>query len=370
MAPHVVQLLPLLDYGGVETLRVSFARQLRSEAGTRDFDVSFMALGHGGIAARTLHDLGFRVETLDAWAHPLHPLTLWRLHHRLRGLKPQILHAAAIDANVQAAIAAHITGVALVTEEIGIPRTRPAWGRWASGAAHRSADAVIAASESIGRYLVAREAVPQDRIQVIYNCAEVEPVEPDARDAARHELDLVDHHIVIGSVGRLVPEKAYDVLMRSFGSLARSDQRLHLVIAGDGPESARLAQIAERIGVSSRTHLLGKRTDIARILRSFDVFVLPSRSEGLGIALIEAMLAGLPTVSAASDGIVEVIRHEDEGILVPPDDVEALSSAIASLLRDPAAARAMGQHGSAVAMSRFAPSRYTRDLMNLYGTLL
>lgn len=370
---RVVQLVPSLDMGGVETLRESFARQL---AGVSDFrelvEVRFCALAAGGMVARTLTALGFDVAVLGGNAHPLNLLTTARLARYLRRNPADILHSAVLEANVHGALARRLAGVPVaVSDEQGLGWRRPRWVRAMSAVAHRAATCVIACSESVKADLVRHEGVPASRVRVIYNGAEVFAADPGDRAAFRREIGCPADTPVVGCIGRLVEEKNYPVVLDAFARVAEKAPRAHLVIAGDGPERERLLGRVAALELTRCAHVVGwvPRAGVARALAAFDVFVLASSIEGFSVALVEAMLAGLPVVATAVAGNPEAVTDGETGILVPVGDPEALAAAILRYFDDPDRAREMAQRGRAAATHRFTAEHYARELVQLYVAL-
>lgn len=173
-----------------------------------------------------------------------------------------------------------------------------------------------------------------------------------ARDELRAELGLPDGARLIGSVGRLSAEKGHSMLLDALALLPRSDA--HLLLAGTGPEESALRRQALRLGVAGRTHFAGHRRDVPRLLGALDVFVHPSRWEGMSNAVLEAMAAGCPIVASAIPGNRELIEDGVHGWLVPPEDAQALGAALGAALADPAEARRRGD-----AAMRRAAARYS-----------
>jgi glycosyltransferase involved in cell wall biosynthesis len=153
---------------------------------------------------------------------------------------------------------------------------------------------------------------------------------PDMAGAAPARLDVPHGSPVLLGLGRLHRNKAFDVLIRALPRLPGAQ----LVIAGDGPERAALTGLARRERVEERVHFLGWRTDTAALLAACDLFICPSRHEPLGNVIIEAWSAGRPVVAASVQGPGELITHGQDGMLVPPEDSDALADAIATLLAD------------------------------------
>jgi glycosyltransferase involved in cell wall biosynthesis len=164
---------------------------------------------------------------------------------------------------------------------------------------------------------------------------------PDMANAAPASLDLPNGVRIVLAMGRLHPNKGFDVLVRALPALPG----VHAVIAGEGPERAALLALARREGVADRLHLLGWRADTAALLAAADVLVCPSRHEPLGNVVIEAWSARRPVVAAAADGPRELITHGSDGVLVPPEDAKTLAGAIGSVLDDPACTLALAEAG-------------------------
>jgi glycogen(starch) synthase len=189
----------------------------------------------------------------------------------------------------------------------------------------READAVTACSAFVMRDLEAVEKI-RSPSYVIPN-----GVEREEFAAAPGEEDLTPY--VLG-VGRFVPQKGFDVLVDAFASDLLTG--LNLVLAGDGFERPRLEARAAELGLGRRIRFLGfvERPRLARLLRGARVFAFPSRGEAFGIALLEAMAAGVPAVAAAAGGVPELARDGENALLVQPESAHALAQAIARLASD------------------------------------
>jgi glycogen(starch) synthase len=178
-------------------------------------------------------------------------------------------------------------------------------------------------------------------------------VAPEQFRLARGEPNGFGRYLL--AVGRLVEQKAFDVLLEAFAAVRPQLGGMRLLIGGDGPERARLERQAERLGLDGSVVFLGAvgRERVAELLTGAEAFALPSRKEAFGIALLEAMAAGTPAVAAAAGGIPEFVRDGDNALLVPVDDAGALASALVRLARDPDLRRRLAEGGrrSAAEMS-------------------
>ena len=241
--------------------------------------------------------------------------------------------------------------------------------RVALGLAARVSHAVVGVSSSAARDLRETLRLRPDAVQVIANG--VPPREGD-RTALRRELALADDELLLVAVGNLYPVKGHAVLLRALAALhaAQPDLRWRLAIAGRGGEEASLRELAATSGIEARVHLLGYRADVGDILAAADVYTMPSLSEGLPLALLEAMAAALPVVASATGGIPEAARAGEEALLVPPGDPAALSDALGRLVRDAELRRGLGAAAAKRAREEHGIDRMLDRYEGLYAALL
>jgi glycosyltransferase involved in cell wall biosynthesis len=171
---------------------------------------------------------------------------------------------------------------------------------------------------------------------------------------------------VIGSVGRLVPQKGYDVLLTAFAPLAAANSDLSLLLIGSGsPESLRAE--AKKLGLGARVVFAGERSDVAALLPGLTLYVQPSRFEGMPNALMEAMATGLPVLASAVDGSAELINDGINGWLVAPGDSTALTTALKRVLEDASGREQMGMQARQTAIERFSQSRMITAYEEILG---
>ena len=204
----------------------------------------------------------------------------------------------------------------------------------------RRAAAVVAVSAATRDALVGA-GVPADRVHLIENAVDVAAVAADAaagRDDLRAAWALAPSDLAVVALGRFSPEKGHPVLLEAFRAVADAVPTARLVLVGDGVLEADLRRAAAALP-AGRVVFAGWRTDPARCLGAADLFVLPSHREGLPLAVLEAMAAGIPVVATRVGGVPDALDGGACGRLVPPGDAPALASALVGLLRDPAARR-------------------------------
>jgi glycosyltransferase involved in cell wall biosynthesis len=187
---------------------------------------------------------------------------------------------------------------------------------------------------------------------------------------AKAQLGLDPNRKLIGAIGRLSPEKGFDVLIRAVGRLVRDGAAVDLQIIGDGDDQRRLESLIAALGLGDRVQLIGYRADTIPYYEAFDVFALSSYREGLPNVLLEAMALETPVVATAIAGIPKLITHEVGGLLVPPGDAAALATALSRVLADGALARRLAQAGRATIEQRFSFERRMQKVARVYDEVL
>ncbi|HIE52323.1 MAG TPA: glycosyltransferase family 1 protein [Armatimonadetes bacterium] len=246
------------------------------------------------------------------------------------------------------------------------------WGRWLGQQATR----IVAISQAVGEHL--RESgVPTEKITVVWNGIDIKSFQPTRpRAAVRAELGLTGDDWAVGLVAQMVPWKGHSCFLEAAARVASAVPTAHFILVGedlfgDHPTyPAQLRAWAEQLGIRDRVHFLGYRTDVADLLSALDVFVLPSRREPFGRALIEAMSLGKPVVATNLGGPREIVEEGISGLLVPPDDAAALAEALLSLARDPAWAATLGQQARQRVQTHFTLERHVAAMQEVYTALL
>jgi glycosyltransferase involved in cell wall biosynthesis len=237
--------------------------------------------------------------------------------------------------------------------------------RWLARARLRRA-IVVADSHKVASVLVRRDGFVPSAIRVIANGIDLPPPPPIPAERFRRELALPEGARVVGTVGNLRAVKNQAMLIEAFAPLASADPHLHLAILGEGSERGGLEERLRALRLEGRVHLAGRRDDARSWLGHFDLFVLPSLSEGLPLSLLEAMAAGCPVIASSVGGIPEAVGDGREGLLVPPGSAPALTRAMRRLLRDRALARLLGEAAARTAAERFDGARMTAAYLELY----
>ncbi len=242
---------------------------------------------------------------------------------------------------------------------------------------NRLVDGVAAISEGVARALV-RAGVARNRIVIIpsgVDCRRFAPPAAAVRQQARAALGLLPGDIAIGTTGALVARKGHTVLLEAMALAGRAPAqaasgRLHCFIAGAGPLRDQLAQRILELDLAAQVTLLGPLEDPLPLLNALDIFVMPSLSEGMGVAALEAAATGLPVVASAVGGLPEVVDDGRTGVLVTPEQPEELATALWRLSVDGQQRALMGGAGRKLALDRGSIELMAKRTLNLYYTCL
>lgn len=351
--------------GGAEAMVVQLARAL-SERGA---DVVVATTRPGWMTERA-EAAGLPVW-IDAMREGPDPRWVARLRRRLRDERIDLLHSHEFEMNAYggaAAIAARVPSVATLHGSVAGTERKHLL-------AYRALGALGQRLVAVSHDLLARLAGPlgrgHRRVRVIHNGTEVPPLlaaeaRPDARRRARAELGLPGDGPLFVAIGSLYPVKDHATLLRAAAWLPGA----RIAIAGRGDEEAALRDLATSLGIADRVHLLGLRDDVPRVLAACDAFVQPSLSEGLPLAVLEAMAHGCAVVATRVGGVAEAVVEGETGLLVPPGDPAKLADALREVANDPALAAAFAEAGWRRAHAEFSTDAMTDRYLALYGELL
>jgi glycosyltransferase involved in cell wall biosynthesis len=234
-----------------------------------------------------------------------------------------------------------------------------------------SATRVITVCEAFAEELT-RAGVRTERIRVRHNSVmPPRKVSPDERRALRAHLNLVEDETVILAVGRLSQEKGHADLLHAMAMLREIDAELKfkLVLAGDGPEREQLEHLARSLAVSDRVCFAGHTSDVAPYYAIANVLALPSHSEGSPNVLLEAMAAGVPSVSTSVGGVPEIAADEVTALLAPARDPSAFAENLQRAVNEPGLAEKLKRNALARARE-FSPESQARALIQIYQELL
>ncbi len=336
--------------GGAESTVLSLANGLAA----RGVEVrpAVFSGGEGWLTER-LRAAGHRVY-LPTLSRPVDPALAYRMSLWARRERLRVLHAHEFTMGFYAGMAGALSGVPhVLTMHGGTSFASAARRRIALGFSARRAAAVVGVSDSTCEHLALSLSVPRSRVEHIPNGVLHRPGD---RAATRASLALGDSEQLLLAVGNLYAVKGHAVLVEAAATLAQQTglPPWRIAIAGRGDEERALREQIAAAGLHDRLQLLGLRNDIPDLLAAADGWVMPSLSEGLPLALLEAMLAGLPVVASAVGGIPGLIRPGLTGRLVPPASPTALAEALEDMLRHPQQAQREAEQGRMLANEQYS----------------
>ena len=285
--------------------------------------------------------------------------------HSARSMNADVIATHFARADVLGAIAGHMLGVPVVKHVHGIIVNEHTLVRFADRAVAPYRAAVVCNSEATMAAELKRNGTAH--MQVVLNGVdEMPPPSSGAREQVRAELGISPEEYVIGHVGGLIPSRDQHLLIEATAQLRARGVPARCLLVGDGPEAARLEAVAEDVGVARWVLFRGYCRDVPELLAAMDVYVNMSRAEGFGIAVVEAMRAGLPVVVANAGALPELVTDGVEGFLAAVGDLEALTAHLAHL-SDPEVRSVMGEHSLTTGYSeRFAVRRFAAEINGVY----
>lgn len=335
-----------------------------------------VACSDDGPLAALLEARGHDVARIPMTRH-FNPGAIAALAERVRRAGVDLVHSHGTRAALCGAPAAALCGVPHLYTVHGWSfhqrgsALAEAAARSCEAAAARLSRQVVCVSHADQRAGLAHGILSARRSRVIPNGIDPARFRPDpaARARMRLALGVAEGEPVIGLYGRLTRQKAQGVFLRAAAEVLAREPAARFMLVGDGEDRAALSALAGGLGLGGRLAMLGSRSDVPALLAATDVFVLPSLWEGLPIALLEAMAAGVPAIASAVDGSIEVIQPGQSGLLVPPGEVAPLAEAVLALIRTPSLAERLARAGRERVLSLYPLSRMIAAVEGLYADI-
>jgi glycosyltransferase involved in cell wall biosynthesis len=348
---RVAHVAPGLDVGGLEKLLVEIARHIDR----RQFSLHFVSLGSRGTLADDIEALGWPVSALEL-PQGVRPRIVWKLAHFIRSRKIDILHTHDDRPLIYGAPAARLAGVPCIhTKHYGVLPTNTRRRTFLTNLAARFVSDFVCVSGHSAESSQ-RGGVPAAKIRTIWN----------GIDLGRFPFSGPRADGPIITVARLSEEKGLNTLVQAAALVVKQKPETRFEIAGQGPLFASLQKLIADLQLGDHVNLLGEVRDVPALLERARLFVLPSRTEGISLTLLEAMSKGLPVVATRVGGNPEVVEADITGLLVPSQNPDDLASAILELLDDPTRARDMGEAGRRRALEQFDIRRMALQYEMLY----
>ena len=346
---HVLELLPALRARGIDARFLGLDDE---SAAPEPF--------YGALAER---DVPF--ERLPC-PRDVAPLLARRVVDAVGRARPDIVHTHLVHADVYGALAAARARAVLISTKHNDDPFRSGKGRYLEKLLTKRAARVICITAALARFNLEIVGLPAEKLEVVRYGLD----SPPAPWGSAGGPDLAPETPVLVAVCRLVPQKGVDVAVEALARVRERHSAAHLVVLGEGPLRGELTSLAASRGLENGIRFPGRVGDVAWWLRRAALVVHPARWEGFGLALLEAMLCERPIVATGVSSIPEIVLDGETGLLVSPDDPEALAEAIGVLLDDPARAAAMGAAGRMRALTEFSVARMAERTATVYEEAL
>ena len=361
--------IPELKTGGTEKQVILLASGLRR----RGFDARILCLFRKGPLALFAEEKKIPVLSLDlpyGWNFK----TFRGLFSWIKSARPAAVHSFLFGFDFFAACPARLAGVRAVLSS----RRGRALSHW-SKSKHRKieklgnwfVDRVVCNSKEGARWVLENEKVNSAKVAVIPNGIEVEHFE-NVHDgpAVRREFGIPENAPLVGTVANFSPEKGYEILLEAAEFVLKGRRDTWFLFAGGGPLFEAMKARARALEGGRRIIFSGMREDAARILSSFDIFVLASFLEGCPNALLEAMAMAKPVIACDAGGIPELAENGKDGLLVEARNSRQLAEAILTLLENPAKGREFGEAACRKVRENFSLERMLDQYEKLYASLI
>jgi glycosyltransferase involved in cell wall biosynthesis len=290
-----------------------------------------------------------------------------RIRRIIKNRKVEVIHASSGYAAISGVLASLFLNLPIIYT-LQMPVSFSWWTRLFFSFLEKRISQRIAVSKAIAQSVDqgGLSFKPQKVDRVVYCGVDLRRFAPVDTGYAKRLLGLQEN-IVVGAVGRLIPRKGYDYLIHAVPKIKEVFTDIKIVLTGDGEEEENLRMLANELGVQESVIFLGNRKDIPEVMNSFDVFVLPSLSEGLGVVILEALAVGKPVVASDIEGIPEIVTNGQNGFLVPPKDSNKLADCIITLLQDPNLAKKMGEDGRHLVEMKFNIVDKIKEYESIYS---
>jgi len=365
---RVALVTPNLNVGGAERLLVELVSSWRElDKCVQPCVYSFK----DGPIRSDLQRIGCLVSLYPV-LYRINPLTIRWLANVLRRDRIQVVHLHLPLAGFYGRLAARLLNLPILYTEHNVWEVYNSFSRFINKATYFLNTHVVAVSNEVLRSIIRNSKYPMNKITRIYNG--IRPMPDFYRKTykkMRQRLGLCDNGFILGCIANLHWRKGHRFLLEALHKLVNKHQEVQCVFIGrDDGEGPLLYRLADKLGIKHHVHWLGYRPDARELLFALDVFVIPSLYEGLPVAIIEAMDAGLPVIATRVGGNPELVIHGETGFLVEPGNAEELAIAISSLMADPIKRFQMGEAAKIRMRKEFTADQMGKKYFELYNSLI
>ncbi len=364
----ILYLITELEFGGAENLLLELSRYISREY----FDVSIGYLKGKGTLKEDFKKIGIRVVYFNMRSR-LDVFCIFRLAGFIRKEKFDIVHTHLIDADIFGYFGAKIAGVSRIvstkhsTDDF---RKRKTISVFLDAFVANRICKNIAVSNAVREFLIKHQKIAQEKIKVVYHGINVPRFSWEInKDKSKVDLDLNSEEYIVGVIGRFEKEKGHIFLIEAINKIMLEIKNIHFVFLGEGSLKESMQEKINSLNLNNKATFLSARKNVESVLNALDILVMPSLWEGLGMASLEAMAAGVPVLASDVEGIREVVKNNETGILVPPADSGELANQVLALLKDEPLRSRLSKNGRDFVEKNFNINKFVNEMELLYKQL-
>ena len=374
MNPTKLNVLQVCDHLGWEGSRMHGVKRLFSwmipRFNPERYNVALVSLRKKDLSEETLESMGVDISYLHR--SRFDPATLPALLKIIDRQKTDILHLHGYGATTFGRLAGMMRGLPTILHEHANLTDTPWFQKIADRTLAPATDIAIAVSRSTADFVIRARQMPPERVKVVYLGVPLEEFSRtrsvDEIAAARHELGVAPDQFLVGSVTRLHDSKGNAYLVEAARAVIAERPQTRFMVFGEGPLQPELEAQARALGIADRLVFSGFARDVARVVSAFDLSVFPSLWEGTPLTVFEALAMGKPIVATDADGLVDVLTHQRDAVIVPKRDAAALAAALVRLI-DSREDRARLSGHARVTGQQYGIAAFVRKMERLYDLL-
>jgi glycosyltransferase involved in cell wall biosynthesis len=372
---RILHIITSLKIGGAERALCNLLATLKTEGWSHH-----VAYFHDGPCRQDIHALGIPTYHITGTIHRYDPTAYHQLKQLASDISPHVIHSSLWVANIMGRLLSKQINVPVLCDLHGNceqeGRVRNFFDRHTAHLTFTTIAVSDTVQQAYQSHIIKNISSPNKRVQaqqrlmIIKNGIDARGLRKKAvqQPLSRAEMGIPDNAFVVGSVGRFEPIKSYEYLLKAFALLNKKSlpQPIVLCLVGSGSQEEYLKKLAHTLDISHNTIFTGARTDTYRIYPNFNCFALSSQSEGLSLAILEAMCFGLPVVTTHEHQSHDVITRGRNGFMVKPQDFTALANAIETLIRSPETVKQMIIENSKLVDEHFDIQSVAQQYKNIF----
>lgn len=381
---NILHLITSLKVGGAESALVNYLSKVSDPKVVdhkiigHDSNTHSVVYFHHGPNADKIRDLGVKIYQVFGAFSIYDPVLFFRLAKLIKLIKPDIIHSSLWSANISARLISMFYKIPVICDLHGNSFDEGKFRNWLDRRTVNYCAKIVAVSDSVKdsylKNIIGANCSKYSKLVVIKNGIDVDSLKNKAYSdpLTRKDFGLLQSDFVVGAVGRLEPIKSYDILIRAFARFLKDNNAANakLVIVGDGSQRQALQDLVKSLKIQDHVVFTGFCPDACKFYPIFDCFALSSQSEGLSIALLEAMAFGIPVISTNSDIYKhDVIKSGINGFLVNTGDIQSYASAINKLFIDRELGKIIGAKNAELVRTEFCIDGVADKYQQLYQQL-